>query len=395
MQCLLDGRHDDVDVEGHQQPQPHAGQRADHAGHRALHHEDAHDGARARAQRAQDGDVALLVGHRHHQGRDEVEGCHRDDQRQHDAHHAFLDLHRIEPGRVGAGPVAHQDVGAHAAGQLAGHAPRVVHIAELELHAGGPAGAEQLGRVIKVDQRQARVVLVMARAEGAHHREGAQPGHDARRRHLPAGRHQRDLVALGHVQLAGQLRAQHDVPGPGLQPGEGAVLELGAEAGDLRLVRRRDAADDGAAHVVAAVGDQALGGDEGRRADHLRPGARLGRGGLPVGQGLAGVVQQLHVGDDVEHAVPDLLLEAVHHRQHDDQRHHAQRDAHHRHAGDEADEAVAPPTPAGAHIAPADLEFIRQGHGEAGRGAAWGRDGNWRGTAGQAGTLGEPSPAQG
>jgi hypothetical protein len=43
-------------------------------------------------------------------------------------------------------------------------------------------------------------------------------------------------------------------------------------------------------------------------------------------------VEHLDVRDHAEHAVAHLLLEAVHHAQHDDQRRHAQRDAQHRHA---------------------------------------------------------------
>ena len=64
-----------------------------------------------------------------------------------------------------------------------------------------------------------------------------------------------------------------------------------------------------------------------------------------------------------QHAVAHFLLEAVHHRQHDDQRRHAERDAGHRDAGDEGDEAVAAPGAAGARVAPADLQFVGPVHG--------------------------------
>ena len=43
LSSALDRRHDDVDVEAMTRPQQHAGQRADHADQRALHHEDPHD----------------------------------------------------------------------------------------------------------------------------------------------------------------------------------------------------------------------------------------------------------------------------------------------------------------------------------------------------------------
>ena len=72
--------------------------------------------------------------------------------------------------------------------------------------------------------------------------------------------------------------------------------------------------------------------------------------------------QHLDVRDHRQHAVAHLLLEAVHHRQHDDQRRHAERDAEHRHAGDEGDEAVAATGAAGACVAPADLKFVGPVH---------------------------------
>ncbi len=90
--------------------------------------------------------------------------------------------------------------------------------------------------------------------------------------------------------------------------------------------------------------------------------ARLGGGGLPVGQRRAARLEHLDMRDHRQHAVAHLLLEAVHHAEHDDQRGHAQRDAEHRHAGDEGDEAVAPPAATGPRVAPADLQFIGEAH---------------------------------
>ena len=66
---VLDGRHHDVDVERQRDAAGHAQQQADDADQRALDDEHLHDAARTRAERAQDGDVGLLVGHRHDQRR--------------------------------------------------------------------------------------------------------------------------------------------------------------------------------------------------------------------------------------------------------------------------------------------------------------------------------------
>ena len=56
-------------LSGERDAADHAEQRADQADQRALDHEDLHDAARARAQRAQDRDVRLLVLDRHEQAR--------------------------------------------------------------------------------------------------------------------------------------------------------------------------------------------------------------------------------------------------------------------------------------------------------------------------------------
>jgi hypothetical protein len=65
---------------------------------------------RARPQRAQDGDVGLLVLHRHHQRGHDIEGGHRHDQQQDDEHHVLLDLHGAEEVGVAACPVGDKTV---------------------------------------------------------------------------------------------------------------------------------------------------------------------------------------------------------------------------------------------------------------------------------------------
>ena len=80
--------------------------------------------------------------------------------------------------------------------QLVGHLARLVQVLELEAHAGRAVEAEHaLPRPRRWIMRQRRVVLVVARIEGADHGELLEARHHAGRRHLAARRHQRDLVA--------------------------------------------------------------------------------------------------------------------------------------------------------------------------------------------------------
>jgi hypothetical protein len=161
--------------------------------------------------------------------------------------------------------------------------------------------------------------------------------------------------------MARQFGAEHDAERAARQAREGAVAQAGRERRDVGFDRRIDAAHHRAAHLVAAR-DQHLRGDERRGTDDLAVALRRRRGGAPVGQRAAAGVVQLDVRDDAQHAIAHFLLKAVHHRQHDDQRRDAERDAEHRDAGDERDEAVAPARPPGAHVAPADLQFVRPVH---------------------------------
>ena len=130
MEQLLQRRHDHVDVEGHPQAQQQPGQRANHADHRPLHHEYAHDAARAGTQCAQNRDVGAFVGHRHHQGADQVERSHGNNQREDNGHHGFFHLHGREPGAVLPRPVADQDFPGQGLGQLRGHRTRLVQVAQ-------------------------------------------------------------------------------------------------------------------------------------------------------------------------------------------------------------------------------------------------------------------------
>ena len=155
---------------------------------RALHDEDAHDRARAGAQRAQDGDVGALVGHRHHQRRHQVEGGHRDDQRQDDEHQPLLDLHRVEPVAVGARPVAHHQARRQGRLQFARRraAPACTSASRSCTPVAPPVRNRRAASSRWISARRA-VVLVVAGVEGADHGERLQPRHHAGRRDLAAG----------------------------------------------------------------------------------------------------------------------------------------------------------------------------------------------------------------
>src|SRR3954469_16005244 len=78
---------------------------------------------------------------------------------------------------------------------------------------------------------------------------------------------------------------------------------------------------------------------------------------FPIGQPIIGAAD-LHVRGNAEDARAHFLLEAVHDREHHDQRPDADRDADHRHERVDADETVAAP---GAQIAQADEKLISHG----------------------------------
>ena len=145
-----------------------------------------------------------------------------------------------------------------------------------------------------------------------------------------------------------------------------------ADVGDRALARRVDAADQRAAIRVA--------GRQHRLAQHVR------RGGLHVRIRAAPPWRPRVVGErrqaadlDVrrhrEDPVAQLLLEPVHHRQHDDQRGDAERDARHRRQRDERDERVAARAATRARVAKADGELERRQGGsvEAGESASCAR----------------------
>ena len=125
---------------------------------------------------------------------------------------------------------------------------------------------------------------------------------------------------------------------------------------DPRLRPRQDAAHHRAAHRLA-VGKHRLRLHEGRGGEHVGVLRHRLLHALPVLEPVV-VGEDLQVRHHAEDPRSDFLLEAVHHRQHHDQRPDAERDADHRDRGIDADEAIAP---ARAGIAQADHELVSHG----------------------------------
>ena len=102
---------------------------------------------------------------------------------------------------------------------------------------------------------------------------------------------------------------------------------------------------------------------EGEPADGFAVGAHVRvrsckpRDLLPIADARANSAN-LDVRGHRENAIAQLLLKAVHHRDHHDQRGDAERDAGHRYRGDERYEAIAARTAARAKITQADNDFV-------------------------------------
>ena len=161
----------------------------------------------------------------------------------------------------------------------------------------------------------------------------------------------------------GEVASEQDAEAAGLEDVERfdalKVLRDVAHAG-FRL--GIDALDHRAANDAARV-EQALALHVGRGRNYLGILHDVGGDALPVGHGTR-AVRDLDVRNDAEHAVADLLLEAVHDGEHDDERGHAERDRCDGHAGDERKEAVLAASPAScSRVGEADGQFKRNFHG--------------------------------
>lgn len=156
---------------------------------------------------------------------------------------------------------------------------------------------------------------------------------------------------------ARELRTEDDVERIGRQQIKTAALHMRAEIGNLVFLVGQDATHQRAAHRLP-VGEHALRLHEGRRCGDARLLRRLPGNALPASHFAVGTAD-LHVRNDGQDAAAQLGLEAVHHRQDDDQRSDAERDTAHRDQRNEGNEMIAP---LGARIAQADQQFVRQGH---------------------------------
>ena len=210
--------------------------------------------------------------------------------------------------------------------------------------------------VVEVDQCEAAVELVHADLEDADEPEAAHARQRPGRRHRALRRDQHDAVADLQPERTCELVAEHDAELAGHEVLQRPLAHVPADVGHLVLERRIDAAHDDAA-VDVAHRQHALPEHVGRCTLHARVLARRRRDRLPHRK--LRQAADLDVRGDREDARAQLLLESVHHRQHDDQRRDAERDARHRDQRDERDEAVAARSLAGARIAKADGQFVR------------------------------------
>jgi len=255
----------------------------------------------------------------------------------------------------------HHQFAGQAAGQLRRHLGRLVQVFQLDPHAGRAFQPEDAGRIVHVHQHQAGVVLVVARVKGTDHRHLLEPGHHTGGRHLPAGRHQRDLVALAHPQGPGQLTAQHHAKFTRDQTVQAGVFQLDCQIRHLRLMGRVNAPHDRAFHVLTPC-QQGLGCYKRCSTQHLRVGPHFGQRARQIRQGGAIGGEDFDMRHHAQHAVAHLFLKAVHHAQHDDQRRHTQGNAEHGNAGNKRDEAIAPGRATGPGVAPAKDEFVGELH---------------------------------
>ena len=273
----------------------------------------------------------------------------------------FSICHRAEEIRVVARPVADVGVDGQLGEELHRDARRGEHVVELQPDAAGIGQPVQLLRVLDVDERQPAVELEHADFENAADVERLEARQRACRRDHALRRDGDDRIADAQAERARELRAEHDVEAARRQRGELAALHVAADVGDSVFLRRHHAAEDRAAIGVA--------GGQHRLPEHVRCGcdhARVALRHLDHGRGILelGESAYLDMRRDGQDARAELLLESVHHRQHDDQRSDAERDARHRDQRDERDERVAARALAGTRVPQADGQFVGRQSGE-------------------------------
>ena len=222
---------------------------------------------------------------------------------------------------------------------------------------GRPIEAIQRLGVLHVHDGKAGVVFLHAGLENADDGEPLEPWQRADRRHAEFRREHGDVIA--DVEPAERLRellAEHDAETAGGEIGQFAAHHALVDFRYVRFEIRHHAADQRAR--IARTLQHRFALDVRRRAEYvricLRPIERVG----PVAHGFADA-RDRRMRNHAEDAVLELLVEAVHHRDHGDQRRYADRDAEDRHQRDERDEMVAPLRP---RIAQADEDFEGSEH---------------------------------
>ena len=312
--------------DGEPEEQPEQG--ADDPDDRALDQEHPPDRRRGQPHRAEDADLLRLVGHHHGEGPHDVEGGHHHDEENNQSHGQLFELERAEEVRVLGLPVERPIGIAEPPLQRLADDGREVGIGHPDRDAryrGAEAG-ELLG-LLQREHDELIVVLEHPGVEESGHFELPEPGdgHPERRVHLGLGDgHQGDDVARIDPQPAGQAAAQQDAAVharlAGLE-GEVALRDRPREGGDRHLPGVGiEAHHVHAFPVVRARGDTGL-------ADHLRRGGH-DPGLLPddperlapvvhAKSGAVGEHPEVRVGD--QDALAEIVPQAVHHAEHDDQ----------------------------------------------------------------------------
>ena len=142
----------------------------------------------------------------------------------------------------------------------------------------------------------------------------------------PCGAISVTLSPTNDVERARQFGAEHDAELARSAGRRGCRSSCAAlEVGHLLLGLGQDAAHHDAAHLLVE-GQHALRLDVGRGGAHTSDCARPAARSCGQSASSPPVPGNLDVRGDAENARAQFLLEAVHHRQHDDQRRHAERE---------------------------------------------------------------------
>src|SRR5690606_33340983 len=320
-------------------PQDSPNQGADHPDHRALDHENAHDGPRRTAEGTQDGNVRLLVGHHHHQGRDDIERRHRNDQDQQQADHGLFHADGSKQVSVAAGPVLGVVAARQRGHQVPGDTRSLEQVMQLQPH------ALHLPRFPTAQPRRIGHVYhghggieLGADLEDAHHMEALEPRKHSSGGDRGFGHDEGQLVAQLHTETASDQLTDDDAELPLAQILEAARLHVIAEDRhplfglgiDPRCQYRCDA---------AVMGQHALHLDEGRDPDYLRVLLQLRGKAAPVVDRL--ITVDAGMGHHAEDAGTQLAIKTIHDRQHQDHHQHPQRQPQHGYQRNEGNEVVS------------------------------------------------------